>query len=172
MDLVPAACTAPRARSHRKSRAPTNRCRSRRRHTAANIVMGHHHGPGGGKVGIAAHVVTMPVRVDDVSHRLVGEVVHRLQKLRRQGGKLVVDEKGPVLPDGQTNGTTAAFQGVKIDEFPVGAETYEVNLRVAASDRLGPEDLVNFTVMGRDQLGVGRTDVDDLPTLKIQADNR
>jgi len=43
-----------------------------------------------------------------------------------------------------------AFQGVKIDEFPVGAETYEVNLRVAAVDRLGPEDLENFTVMGRD----------------------
>jgi len=43
-----------------------------------------------------------------------------------------------------------AFQGVKVDEFPVGAETYEVNLRLAASDRLGPEDLENFTVMGRD----------------------
>ena len=43
-----------------------------------------------------------------------------------------------------------AFQGVKVDEFPVGAETYEVNLRVAAGDRVGPEDLENFTVMGRD----------------------
>jgi multidrug efflux pump subunit AcrB len=43
-----------------------------------------------------------------------------------------------------------AFQGIKVDEFPVGAETYEVNLRVAASDRIGPEDLENFTVMGRD----------------------
>ena len=43
-----------------------------------------------------------------------------------------------------------AFQGIKVDEFPVGAETYEVNLRVATSDRIGPEDLENFTVMGRD----------------------
>ena len=43
-----------------------------------------------------------------------------------------------------------AFQGVRIDEFPVGAETYEVNLRVAAGDRFGPEDLENFTVIGRD----------------------
>jgi multidrug efflux pump subunit AcrB len=42
-----------------------------------------------------------------------------------------------------------AFQGVRIDEFPVGAETYEVNLRVAAGDRFDPEDLENFTVMGR-----------------------
>jgi multidrug efflux pump subunit AcrB len=43
-----------------------------------------------------------------------------------------------------------AFQGVKVDEFPAGAETYEVNLRLAASDRMGPDDLENFTVMGRD----------------------
>ncbi|NNJ96310.1 MAG: efflux RND transporter permease subunit, partial [Gammaproteobacteria bacterium] len=43
-----------------------------------------------------------------------------------------------------------AFQGIKVDEFPVGAETYEVNLRVAASDSVGPGDLESFTVMGRD----------------------
>ena len=42
----------------------------------------------------------------------------------------------------------AAFQGVKIDEFPVGAETYEVNLRLAADDRSGPADLKHFTVTG------------------------
>ena len=43
-----------------------------------------------------------------------------------------------------------SFQGVKVDEFPVGAETYEVNLRVSASDRIGPEELENFTIIGRD----------------------
>jgi multidrug efflux pump subunit AcrB len=43
-----------------------------------------------------------------------------------------------------------AFQGVKIDEFPVGPETYEVNLRIAVDDRYNPEDLENFTVIGRD----------------------
>ena len=43
-----------------------------------------------------------------------------------------------------------AFQGIKVDEFPVGSETYEVNLRVAAADRMGPEDLDTFTVIGRD----------------------
>jgi HAE1 family hydrophobic/amphiphilic exporter-1 len=42
----------------------------------------------------------------------------------------------------------AAFQGVKIDEFPLGAETYEVNLRLAAEDRRGPADLERFTVTG------------------------
>jgi len=41
-----------------------------------------------------------------------------------------------------------AFQGLKVDEFPVGAETYEVNLRVARGDRVGPDDLENFTVIG------------------------
>ncbi len=43
-----------------------------------------------------------------------------------------------------------AFQGIKVDEFPVGPETYEVNLRIAAGDRTGPEDLEAFTVMGPD----------------------
>lgn len=43
---------------------------------------------------------------------------------------------------------SGAFQGIKIDEFPVGAETYEVNLRVTASDRTGPQDLDDFTVTG------------------------
>ncbi len=42
-----------------------------------------------------------------------------------------------------------AFQGVKVDEFPVGAEIYEVNLRLAANDRMGPRDLDDFTLMGR-----------------------
>ena len=43
-----------------------------------------------------------------------------------------------------------AFQGVKIDEFPVGPETYEVNLRLVADDRIGPQDLDDFTVAGAD----------------------
>jgi multidrug efflux pump subunit AcrB len=44
----------------------------------------------------------------------------------------------------------AAFQGVKIDEFPLGAETYEVNLRIDAGDRTGPADLERFNITGRD----------------------
>jgi multidrug efflux pump subunit AcrB len=43
-----------------------------------------------------------------------------------------------------------AFQGIKIDEFPVGPETYEVNLRLVADDRIGPQDLDDFTVTGSD----------------------
>ena len=42
-----------------------------------------------------------------------------------------------------------AFQGVKVDEFPVGSEFYEVNLRLVAADRSGPESLENFTIIGR-----------------------
>jgi len=42
----------------------------------------------------------------------------------------------------------AAFQGIKIDEFPVGAETYEVDLRLAASDRLTADDLQQLTITG------------------------
>ncbi len=44
----------------------------------------------------------------------------------------------------------AAFQGVRIDEFPLGTETYEVNLRVDPADRAGPASLETFTVRGRD----------------------
>ncbi|MEN8175483.1 MAG: efflux RND transporter permease subunit [Pseudomonadota bacterium] len=42
-----------------------------------------------------------------------------------------------------------AFQGLKVDEFPVGAENYEVNIRLTAEDRSGPADLDNLTVIGR-----------------------
>ncbi len=44
----------------------------------------------------------------------------------------------------------SAFQGVRVDEFPVGAETYEVNLRVSEDDRLSPAELEAFTLVGRD----------------------
>ncbi len=42
----------------------------------------------------------------------------------------------------------AAYQGIKIDEFPVGSEIYEVNLRVSAADRLGPANLDKLTIIG------------------------
>ena len=41
-----------------------------------------------------------------------------------------------------------AFQGLKVDEFPVGPESYEVNLRVAAADRVDNNDLFDFTITG------------------------
>ncbi len=40
----------------------------------------------------------------------------------------------------------AAFQGIKIDEFPVGAETYEVDLRLAAENRQYIDDLHQITI--------------------------
>ncbi|MEJ2610207.1 MAG: efflux RND transporter permease subunit [Candidatus Thiodiazotropha sp.] len=42
----------------------------------------------------------------------------------------------------------AAYQGVKIDEFPVGPETYEVNLRLVANDRADADDLFNLSIHG------------------------
>ncbi|MCP4128200.1 MAG: efflux RND transporter permease subunit [Gammaproteobacteria bacterium] len=42
----------------------------------------------------------------------------------------------------------SSFQGIKIDEFPVGPETYEVDLRLTADDRIRPDDLENMTVTG------------------------
>jgi multidrug efflux pump subunit AcrB len=42
----------------------------------------------------------------------------------------------------------ASFQGIRIDEFPVGPETYEVNLRLAEDDRMDAEDLYNLSITG------------------------
>jgi multidrug efflux pump subunit AcrB len=42
----------------------------------------------------------------------------------------------------------SAYQGIKIDEFQVGPETYEVNLRLDKSDRLDTANLENFTIIG------------------------
>ncbi len=42
----------------------------------------------------------------------------------------------------------AAYQGIKIDEFPVGAETYEVDLRLSSKDRLTASDLEDLTITG------------------------
>jgi multidrug efflux pump subunit AcrB len=83
------------------------------------------------------------VGVQDLSDDLrPGKREYRL-RLKPGAGVLGLDAKA--VAD-QVRG---AFQGVKVDEFPVGAETYEVNLRVAAGDRISPEDLENFTVIGR-----------------------
>jgi multidrug efflux pump subunit AcrB len=41
----------------------------------------------------------------------------------------------------------AAYQGMKIDEFQVGPESYEVNLRLIASDRVDAEDLYNLSII-------------------------
>ena len=42
----------------------------------------------------------------------------------------------------------SAFQGITVDEFPVGAETYEVDLRLPASDRRSIDDLEQMTITG------------------------
>ncbi len=47
-----------------------------------------------------------------------------------------------------SNQIRAAFQGIQIDEFPVGSETYEVDLSLAAEDRTSASDLEQLTITG------------------------
>ncbi|MDH5355360.1 MAG: efflux RND transporter permease subunit [Gammaproteobacteria bacterium] len=42
----------------------------------------------------------------------------------------------------------SAFQGIKVDEFLVGAETYEVDLRLSEFDRYSAENLEQMSVIG------------------------
>ena len=42
----------------------------------------------------------------------------------------------------------AAFQGITIDEFPVGPETIEIDLRLGAADRMTADDLQRFSITG------------------------
>jgi multidrug efflux pump subunit AcrB len=43
-----------------------------------------------------------------------------------------------------------AFQGMKVDEFPVGAETYEVDIRLTANNRGDSGDLERLSIVGPD----------------------
>jgi len=60
------------------------------------------------------------------------------------------DSAGVIGLDANTiaNQVRAAFQGFKTDEFPLGAETYEVELRLAASDRVNIGDLEQLSIVG------------------------
>ncbi|MCP5298498.1 MAG: efflux RND transporter permease subunit [Chromatiaceae bacterium] len=55
-----------------------------------------------------------------------------------------------------------AFQGLKVDEFPRGAETYEVDLRLSPDDRDGPADLDSLTVTGPDGAQIPLTQLVDV----------
>ncbi len=46
--------------------------------------------------------------------------------------------------------TRSAFQGITVDKFPLGSETYEVDLRLPASDRLDPHNLEQMSITTRD----------------------
>ncbi len=47
-----------------------------------------------------------------------------------------------------SNQIRAAFQGIEIDEFPLGAETFEVDLRLLEADRVSIDDLRQLTITG------------------------
>ena len=79
--------------------------------------------------------------VQDVSDDLrPGKREFRL-RLKSSAGVLGLDAR--TVAD-QVRG---AFQGIKVDEFPLGPESYEVNLRMAAVDRTGAQDLDDFTII-------------------------
>ncbi len=45
----------------------------------------------------------------------------------------------------------AAFQGFKTDEFPLGPQTYEVDVRMAPADRVDADDLEQLSIVGPNQ---------------------
>ncbi len=52
-----------------------------------------------------------------------------------------------------------AYQGIEVDTFPRGTETYEVDLRVAADDRRTTRDLETMTLIGPDGVLIPLTSV-------------
>ena len=60
----------------------------------------------------------------------------------------------------------AAYQGIVIDQFPVGPESYEVNLRLAASDRLNVENLYNLSLTGPDGVLIPLSAVADVEAVR------
>jgi multidrug efflux pump subunit AcrB len=84
-----------------------------------------------------------------------GKREYRL-RLKHGAGVLGLDAKAV------SDQIRGAFQGIKVDEFPAGAETYEVNLRLVAEDRVGPESLEDFTIVGPNGVLIPLTVVADI----------
>ncbi|MCG8687993.1 MAG: efflux RND transporter permease subunit, partial [Desulfobacterales bacterium] len=53
--------------------------------------------------------------------------------------------------DSIANQVRSAFLGFKTDEFPLGAQTYEVDVRMAAADRVDADDLEQLSIVGPNQ---------------------
>ncbi|MEJ2589962.1 MAG: efflux RND transporter permease subunit, partial [Candidatus Thiodiazotropha sp.] len=80
--------------------------------------------------------------VNDLSDDLrPGKREYRLH-LKPGAGVLGLDARGVA------DQVRAAYQGIVIDQFPVGPESYEVNLRLAEGDRLNVENLYNLSLTG------------------------
>jgi HAE1 family hydrophobic/amphiphilic exporter-1 len=56
----------------------------------------------------------------------------------------------------------AAFQGMTIDEFPLGAENYELDLRLAEGDRMHIDDLMQFSITTADGSQVPLPNIADI----------
>lgn len=98
--------------------------------------------------------------VNDLSDDLrPGKREFRL-RLKPGAGMLGLDARGVA------NQVRAAYQGIVIDQFPVGPENYEVNLRLAERDRLNRENLDNLSLTGPDGKLIPLSAVADLETVR------
>ena len=71
---------------------------SARRQPLAHVLL-RDDGPLLGKIRISAGVVAMVVRVDDETHRLVGDALERRLDLGRERGELIVDHNDAIVAD-------------------------------------------------------------------------
>ena len=69
-----------------------------------------------------------------------GKREYRL-RLKSEAGSLGIDARA------LAEQIRAAFQGITVDQFTLGMENYEVDLRLTGTDRDGPEDLANMIVV-------------------------
>ncbi len=74
-----------------------------RQHARAAVLLRHDGGPQAAEVLVSVRVVVVPVGVDDVFHRVVGQLCDGGHDPVRQRGELVVDDQGPVVPDGHSD---------------------------------------------------------------------
>ncbi|MDJ0807258.1 MAG: efflux RND transporter permease subunit [Gammaproteobacteria bacterium] len=117
-------------------------------------------GPGGRQLDIRLigsnldHLKSAAAEVQDWlgSYAGVTDLNDDLRPGKREYQFNLKESAGVLGLDAQTvaNQLRAAFQGIKVDEFPVGTETYEVDLRLIASNRGDSGDLAQISIVGRD----------------------
>ena len=85
-------------------------------------------------------------------YRGVTDITDDLRPGKRELNLRLKDSAGVLGINAKTvsDQTRSAFQGITVDEFPLGSETYEVDLRLPASDRLDPHNLEQMSITASD----------------------
>jgi len=85
-------------------------------------------------------------------YRGVTDITDDLRPGKRELNLRLKDSAGVLGINAKTvsEQTRSAFQGITVDEFPLGSETYEVDLRLPASDRLDPHNLEQMSITTSD----------------------